>query len=92
MRAILALAVVVLLMGLAGWLTFGSSPDKATINIETEEIKRDTEDAVDAAEDLIESGARAITNNADENDTDTIPPTEQDHSTSLPSESSTPAP
>jgi hypothetical protein len=63
MRAIIALALIALLMGLAGWLTVGNSPDKTSINIETQEIKRDTENAVDNAEQMIESGARAITGN-----------------------------
>ena len=61
MRAIIALLVVVLLMGLAGWITFGSSPGRTSINIETDEIQRDTENAVESTERAIKSGARAIT-------------------------------
>jgi hypothetical protein len=60
MRAILILAVIALLMGLAGWMTFDSDPGRTSINIETDKIERDTEEAVDNAENLIESGARAI--------------------------------
>lgn len=65
MRAIIALALIALLMGLAGWLTIGSRPDRTSINIETDEIQRDTKNAVEEAEELIESGARIIT--GDEN-------------------------
>ncbi|MDZ4656984.1 MAG: hypothetical protein SH868_05325 [Bythopirellula sp.] len=61
MRAIIVLAVILLLMGLVGWLTFGNSPGRATINIETEEIQRDTKNAIENTERMIESGARAIT-------------------------------
>jgi hypothetical protein len=60
MRAILILAVIALLMGLAGWMTINRDPGRTSINIETDKIERDTEKAVDNAEDLIESGARAI--------------------------------
>lgn len=61
MRAIIILAVIVLLMGLAGWLTFGHSPGRSSINIETDEIQSDTKSAVENTERMIESGARAIT-------------------------------
>ena len=70
MRAIVGLALVLLLMGLAGWLTFGHAPGRATINIETEEIKQDTENAVKNAEELIESGAEAITGKGELNEAD----------------------
>ena len=62
MRAIIILALIVLLMGLAGWLTFGSAPGKTSITIETDEIRRDTEDALEKTEEVIKSGARAISN------------------------------
>jgi hypothetical protein len=70
MRAIIILALVALLMGLAGWLTIGRSPDKTSINIETEEIQQDTENAVENAEEMIESGARAITDDTNRIDED----------------------
>jgi hypothetical protein len=60
MRAILILAVIALLMGLAGWMTINSDPGRTSINIETDKIERDTEKAVDNAQNLIETGARAI--------------------------------
>jgi hypothetical protein len=82
MRAIIALVVIVLLMGLAGWITLGHSPDKTSINLETEEIERDTKNAVENAEDLLESGTRAITDdhghNSDPNDTGRVSPVDVD--------------
>ncbi len=65
MRAIIILAVIVLLMGLVGWLTFGNAPGRATINIETDEIQRDTKTAIENTERMIESGTRAITGEND---------------------------
>ncbi len=61
MRVIIILAVIALLMALAGWLTFGQSSGRTSINIETDEIQRDTKSAVQNTERMIESGARAIT-------------------------------
>ena len=65
MRAIIILAVIILLMGLAGWLTLGRDPGRTTINIETDEIKRDTETAVENTEQAIESGVEALTGEED---------------------------
>ena len=60
MRAILALIVVALLMGLAGWITFGHSPGRTSINIETDKIQHDTNTAVENTEKMIDQGTRAI--------------------------------
>ena len=60
MRGIIILALIVLAMGLAGWLTFGKNPGRATINIETDKIQRDTETAVENTERMIDSGARVL--------------------------------
>lgn len=63
MRAIIILIVIALLMGLAGWLTLGHEPGKTSINIETQEIKEDTQNAVENTEDLIESGVETLRGN-----------------------------
>jgi hypothetical protein len=65
MRAILILAIIALLMGLAGWMTINSDPGRTSINIETDKIESDTDKAVDNAERMIESGARAISDKGD---------------------------
>lgn len=65
MRAILILAVIALLMGLAGWMTINSDSGRTSINFETDKIQHDTENAVDNAERMIESGADAISDNND---------------------------
>jgi hypothetical protein len=62
MRAFIVLALIVVLMGFAGWLTFGSVPGKTNITIETDEIRRDTEAALEKTGEVIKSGARAISN------------------------------
>ncbi len=60
MRGIIILVLLVLVMGLAGWITFGSNPGQTTINIETDKIQRDTETAVENTEKMIDSGARVL--------------------------------
>jgi hypothetical protein len=65
MRAILILAVIALLMGLAGWMTINRDPGRTSINLETDKIEQDTENAVNKAERMIESGARVITDKDD---------------------------
>ena len=60
MRGIIILALLVLILGLAGWITFGSAPGRTSINIETDKIQRDTETAVENTEQMIDSGARIL--------------------------------
>lgn len=60
MRAILALVVIALLMGLAGWLTIGHSPGKTSINFETNEIQHDTQNAVENAKSVIKTGVDSV--------------------------------
>lgn len=60
MRGIVIIALLILVMVFAGWLTFGRNPGQATINIETDKIQRDTETAVENTERMIDSGARVL--------------------------------
>jgi hypothetical protein len=55
MRVILILVVIVLLMVMAGWLTFGRNGGRTSINIETQKIERDTERAVDRGKEVLHS-------------------------------------
>jgi hypothetical protein len=56
MRAIIVLAALVLLLSLAGWVTFSDGPDRSSINIETEKAQEDTRQTLEKTEDAIESG------------------------------------
>ena len=53
MRALILIAAIILLMALVGWVTFGTGPGRSSINLETEQIRQDTREA-------LESGANAI--------------------------------
>jgi hypothetical protein len=41
MKWFIAIVIAVVLMALAGWLTFSKSGDRAAINVETRQIKED---------------------------------------------------
>lgn len=60
MRAIIILVLLVLLMALAGWVTYSEGPGRSSINIETDKIERDAKDAAESASDALETGANAL--------------------------------
>lgn len=65
MRGVVAVIVVVLLLALAGWVTFGSDSGSASINLETETIKEDTATAVEKGKQLL-SDANAELDSSDD--------------------------
>jgi hypothetical protein len=52
-RALILIAIIILLMALVGWVTFGTSPGRSSINLETDQIRQDTREA-------LETGANAL--------------------------------
>jgi hypothetical protein len=52
-RALILIAAIILLMALVGWVTFGTSPGRSSINVETDQIREDTREA-------LESGANVL--------------------------------
>jgi hypothetical protein len=53
MRALILLAVIVLVLALVGWISFNKGPDRTSINIESERIRQDTKQ-------VMESGAQIL--------------------------------
>jgi len=53
MKALFFLIVVIALLAFAGWLTFNSGPGRASVNLETNEIREDTQE-------IVRSGAKII--------------------------------
>ena len=60
MRAIIFLAVVVLIMVLVGWISFSSQPGRSTINVETQKIESDTERIVESGKNLVREAGDAV--------------------------------
>ncbi len=46
MRALLIVALVVLLLVAVGWITVNRTPESTNIRFETQEMKQDTQDAI----------------------------------------------
>jgi hypothetical protein len=53
MRVLIFLAIVVALLAFAGWLTFSSDTGRTSINLETNEIRQDTQE-------IVRSGAKIL--------------------------------
>jgi hypothetical protein len=53
MRAILILAVLVVVGILVGWITIGREPGRASINLETQEVREDTKEAMHSGAELL---------------------------------------
>lgn len=60
MRTLVLLAAVVLLLALLGWITFSSGPGRSSINLETNEIRNDTQKAVEAGAGLLDDAGKAM--------------------------------
>ncbi len=52
MKAVILLLVAVILMSWLGWLTFQKTNGQATVTLETEQIQKDTERAVEKGKDV----------------------------------------
>ena len=59
MKALLVLIIVVALLAFAGWLTFSSGPGRTSVNLETNEMREDTQE-------IVRSGAKIIDRAGDE--------------------------
>jgi uncharacterized protein HemX len=69
-RILGAITLLVLIAGLglyaAGWLSWNKSADRTTIEIETKEIQRATEDAVEKGKQLVEESLDSFRSNETE--------------------------
>ena len=69
MRGLLIIAGLILIFALVGWITFNKGPDRATINIESGQIRDDTKR-------VIESGAELLHRAGDKVEAEANRPTE----------------
>ncbi|WP_164100524.1 hypothetical protein [Candidatus Laterigemmans baculatus] len=54
MRALLVGLALIVLLFVAGWLTFSSGDGDASLNVETETIRQDTTELTEGAEQLVD--------------------------------------
>lgn len=60
MRVLLIVAAIVLLLALAGWVSFSSGPGRSSINLETDEIRHDTGDVMESGSELLRDAEDAV--------------------------------
>jgi hypothetical protein len=65
MRGILVLILIVVVLAVVGWISFGRDGDSASINLETKEIKEDTQKALDTGAQLLKRAGEKIDNAVD---------------------------
>ena len=60
MRGLLALVVIVLILALVGWISFGNNANEATITIDKQKVKQDVEKIEESGKELGDRIERAI--------------------------------
>lgn len=73
MKALLVVVVLVCVFALVGWVTFNLSPGDASVTLETDKIKQDTQKVVDKSKEAFQDTKENLSEALD--DDDTVPPT-----------------
>jgi hypothetical protein len=60
MRVLLILIAIVLLLSLIGWVSFSRGPDRSSINFETNQIRTDSNKAMESGADLLHKAGDKI--------------------------------
>lgn len=60
MRALVVVVVILLVLFLIGWLTFGNADGDPSISIDTDKVKQDTEMVVDKAKEAADEIDRRV--------------------------------
>jgi hypothetical protein len=58
MRALIIFVLIVLLLALIGWVSFNRNGSKASINLETDRIKSDTQEMIEAGKSVLHESDR----------------------------------
>jgi len=64
MRVIILLIAILLICSLIGWITFSRGPGHASINIETDQIRADTDRAMESGAQMLRKTGEEIDNRA----------------------------
>lgn len=70
MRAIIAIAVVLLVLGLVGWIQFSSPNGDPTVRVDSDKVRRDTSMIVEKSKQAVDSAAEQIDASIDRNPLD----------------------
>lgn len=73
-RGLIFLAIVVILLALVGWITFGKDDGRASINLETETIREDTGEMMKSGSELLDDARDEVEPDAAGTSDDVPPP------------------
>jgi hypothetical protein len=65
MRALILLVAIVLVLAVAGWISFSKGPDRASINIESDQIRHDTKQVMDSGAKMLHKAGDKVEAEAD---------------------------
>ena len=60
MRVLILLAAVVMLLAIIGWITFSSGAGRASINVETERVRQDTQKVLESGSEVLQDAGEAV--------------------------------
>ena len=66
MRALILLVAIVFILALIGWVTFGTGPGRSSVNLETDKIRQDTQQALESGAEALEDAKEAVRPTTDE--------------------------
>jgi hypothetical protein len=72
MRVLLVLIAIVALLAVAGWITFSNDAGRTSINIEKQEIREDTGEALHKGSELLQEAEKEIDEDENPNSDPTI--------------------
>jgi len=81
MRAIIIIAVIILIMIGLGWITFRNGGDATDVQFETEKMKQDTEKAIQEGKEFFDEAGQRTREAVDQLRDDETPPAEEEPTT-----------
>ena len=73
MRVLIIVVALLVLFALVGWITFGNDSGRPSINLETEEIRKDTGEVMNKGSELLKDAEEEVTPSSSENEPVTAP-------------------
>jgi hypothetical protein len=73
MRAFIILVALVVILALVGWVTFSEDSGRSSINLETDEIRQDTGEALNKGSELLKEAEEEVSPSGDPQSTTITP-------------------
>jgi hypothetical protein len=59
-RGLILISAVILLLAIVGWVSFSSGPGRSSINLETDEIRHDTQEVLQTGSEALRDAEQAV--------------------------------